>query len=484
MRTNCFFILWITVFSAQCQVTPIDSLQKAVQQVPPGKAHVDLLNQISFAYSRLSLEKAEQTAIAALEMATQFRYDKGIGDSYNNQAICLAIKGEYSSALELFIKALRLREQAGDVLGAAGTTNNIAGILLYHKEYDKAIEYSLQSLKLIKEKLKDQPAEGNSYIALGMIYDHKQDSARAFYYFHQARNIFHDLKLKADEGQAWLKISNLQEKYGFHELALDACFRAMDLIDVKEDLFTAVELYQTIGQIYGDMGNEKTAIYYYHKALKIADHYSDIDGRIITRLLISEFFQEQKRYDSALYYFKEYATLNTETFNREKTNQVASLEKIYETEKKDQLLKLSEAKIREQYLIIVTISVLLAVISVLGFLLYRYSREKRKSNEELVRLNKDISEKNEEIKQINDHLEEEVNLRTERIQLQNQKLIEYAFFNAHKVRGPLARVLGLVMLTKNESSIEEIKSLHEKIHISALELDEVVKEINQKLETE
>ncbi|MBA4146007.1 MAG: hypothetical protein C0523_09605, partial [Cytophaga sp.] len=219
MRTCCFFILLITA-SLHAQVPSIDSLQRAVQQVPPGKDHVDLLNQISFAYSRLSLEKAEQTAITALEMAIQFSYDKGIGDSYNNQAICHAIKGDYTSALELFIKALRLREQTGDVLGAAGTTNNIAGIFLYHKEYDKAIEYSLQSLQLVKEKLKDQRAEGNSYVALGMIYDHKQDSARAFDYFHQARHIFHDLKLKPDEGKAWLKISNLQEKYGFHDLAL------------------------------------------------------------------------------------------------------------------------------------------------------------------------------------------------------------------------------------------------------------------------
>jgi tetratricopeptide (TPR) repeat protein len=422
--------------------------------------------------------------VEALQMATQFNYIKGIGDSYNNQAICRAIKGEYTSALELFIKALRLREQAGDVKGAASTTNNIAGIFLYQKEYDKAIDYSLQSLKLIKEKLNDPVGEGNAYLGLGLIYDHKQDSSKAFYYFNEARDIFYQMNLKGDEGLVWLRIGTLQEHYGLHDRALHSCFKAMDLIDVKEDLFTAVELYQTIGSIYGNIGNEQTASYYFHKSLKIADDYNNNDGRINTRLLLSEYFQRQKRYDSALYYFKEYTAISTETFSREKTQQMASLEKIYETEKKDQQLKLSEAKIRNQYFIIVIISVLLAVISLLGFLLYRYSREKRKSNEELIRLNKDISEKNEEIKQINDHLEEEVNVRTEKIQLQNQKLIEYAFFNAHKVRGPLARVLGLVALTKNESSLEEVKSLHEKIHLSALELDEVVKEINQKLDIE
>jgi tetratricopeptide (TPR) repeat protein len=483
MRTSCLFILLIITLIARSQTPPLDSLQKAIQQVPPGEAHVNLLNQIAFAYSRLSLEKADQVASEALTMAEQFEYTKGMGDSYNVKAVCHAIKGEYTSALELFFQALRLREKAGDMLGAAATKNNIAGIFLFQKEYDKAIEYTLQSLKAVKE-LKDQFAEGNSYVALGIIYDHKQDSSKAFYYLNQGKNIFHDLNLRADEGQVWLKIANLQEEHGFHDLALNTCFKAMSLIDEKEDLFTTVELYHTMGSIYGAIGKEKTAILYFHKALRMADNYGDIDGRLATRELVSEFFEKQKRFDSALYYFKEYSAINTETFNTEKTNQIASLEKIYETEKKDQQLKLSEQKIREQYTIILTISILLAVITILGLLLFRYSREKRKSNKELVELNKDISEKNEEIRQINDNLEAEVNLRTQKIKDQNQKLIEYAFFNAHKVRGPLARVLGLVMLTEKEPSLEVMKDMHKKIHISALELDEAVKEINQKLDIE
>jgi tetratricopeptide (TPR) repeat protein len=482
---RCLFILIFFFLAARityAQTDVLDSLQRELSLASDVKK-VDILNQMAFAYSRLSLEKAEQTASEGLAMATQLKYDKGMGDSYNVKAVCRAIKGEYTSALELFFNALRLREKAGDMLGAAATTNNIAGIFLYQKEYDKAIEYTLQSLKMVKE-LKDQYAEGNSYVALGIIYDHKQDSSKALYYLKQGKDIFHNLNLRADEGQVWLKIGNLQEEHGFHDLALNACFKAMSLIDEKEDLFTTVELHNTMGNIYSAIGNETTAIHYFHKALRMADDYGDIDGRLKARLLISEFFQQQKKYDSALYYYKDYATINTETFNSEKASQIASLEKIYETEKKDQQLKLNEQKIQEQYFIILTISILLAVITILGLLLYRYSREKRRSNKELIQLNKDISEKNEEIKQINDNLEAEVDHRTQRIKDQNQKLIEYAYFNSHKVRGPLARVLGLVMLTENESSLETMKDMHKKIHISALELEEAVKAINQKLDIE
>jgi signal transduction histidine kinase len=68
--------------------------------------------------------------------------------------------------------------------------------------------------------------------------------------------------------------------------------------------------------------------------------------------------------------------------------------------------------------------------------------------------------------------------------MQNEKLIEFAFLNAHKVRGPLARVLGLSMLIKKDLSLEEIRDLNEKIQQSATELDNVIRDLGKRLETE
>lgn len=480
---NWFAILLLFTLPALYGQTPVlDSLQKELL-LTSNEKRIDILNQIAFAYSRLSLDKAEQIATLALQESTDLNYQKGIASANNNFGICNAIKGEYNSAFEYFIKALRIREETGDIAGASKSLNNLAGIFLYQDEYDKAIEYSKKGL-VLTEKLNDKVSLGNAYISLGMIYKKKKDTVQALGYFNEARQLFRAAKLTGKEGQAWLKISGLWEEHKKYDRALEACFRAMDLIDVQADLSMAVELFQTTGMIYDDLGNEKSSVFYLTKAKDIADQYHDIDGRLNTRLQLAEVFQKMKRYDSALFYFREYHTLSSEVFNNEKVSQLAVLEKIYETEKKDQQLELSQQKVKQQYTIIILISIVLVIIVVLGFMLFRYSREKRKSNKELMLLNKDISEKNEEIRQINDNLEAEVDLRTQKIKDQNQKLIEYAFFNAHKVRGPLARVLGLVMLTENESSLEAMKDMHKKIHISALELDEAVKAINQKLDIE
>jgi signal transduction histidine kinase len=79
---------------------------------------------------------------------------------------------------------------------------------------------------------------------------------------------------------------------------------------------------------------------------------------------------------------------------------------------------------------------------------------------------------------------EELIAQKEEIEQQNQKLLEYASYNAHQVRGPLARILGLVYLLKREADkigfIDNDQYL-EKLSESANELDVAVREMSHHL---
>ncbi len=62
-----------------------------------------------------------------------------------------------------------------------------------------------------------------------------------------------------------------------------------------------------------------------------------------------------------------------------------------------------------------------------------------------------------------------------KVQEQTQKLIDYTFFNSHRLRAPLSSILGLAEILKHEYSPEIVASL-DKV---SKQLDEVVHEINQ-----
>jgi hypothetical protein len=105
-------------------------------------------------------------------------------------------------------------------------------------------------------------------------------------------------------------------------------------------------------------------------------------------------------------------------------------------------------------------------------------------NIDLQEKNSEIAAQNEELRQIQDNLSELntdleriVNERTEKVRIQNDILLKYSYRNAHDLRGPVARLLGLASLVKLESPPEH-DFIMEKMVEQAHEIDHVVKQIN------
>jgi signal transduction histidine kinase len=98
-------------------------------------------------------------------------------------------------------------------------------------------------------------------------------------------------------------------------------------------------------------------------------------------------------------------------------------------------------------------------------------------NEELITQEESLLAAGEELQKINKNLNLLVEERTKVIIDQNQKLVHYAFVSAHKVRSPLARILGLVNLIGHEIKLSDKgKELNHHLHSSANELDDILRE--------
>ncbi len=86
---------------------------------------------------------------------------------------------------------------------------------------------------------------------------------------------------------------------------------------------------------------------------------------------------------------------------------------------------------------------------------------------------------------LNQDLERKVLDRTRQLEEQNKKLKEYAYYNAHLLRGPFCRIQGLVHLMKVDEHLKETTSeIIERLGNSINELDIVIKKIKHIVETE
>ncbi len=129
--------------------------------------------------------------------------------------------------------------------------------------------------------------------------------------------------------------------------------------------------------------------------------------------------------------------------------------------------------------------------------LHQNAEQTAQLNKDLMRVNKEIKEKNEELlaseeeltasgealRKANENLNGLVEAKTNALLRQNTMLMQHAFLNAHKVRSPLARILGLVNLLGYEmNGNSNGKELVSRLNESATELDAVLKEVKANLE--
>ena len=113
----------------------------------------------------------------------------------------------------------------------------------------------------------------------------------------------------------------------------------------------------------------------------------------------------------------------------------------------------------------------------------------RLANVELISKANEIEAQNEELVQshetlndLNRNLERMVMERTEKVHAQNQMLLKYTYTNAHHLRGPVARLLGLINIHKLDPN-PDYSFFMSKMEDQATEIDSVVKQINAELES-
>jgi signal transduction histidine kinase len=101
---------------------------------------------------------------------------------------------------------------------------------------------------------------------------------------------------------------------------------------------------------------------------------------------------------------------------------------------------------------------------------------------EILKKNEEIMAQAEEIKSINDNLEKMVRERTEQLELKNKALEEAAFFNSHKLRAPVASLLGLTSLIKRLKLANEDRNYLLHLETSCQKLDDVIKSITSTID--
>ena len=354
-------------------------------------------------------------------------------------------QGNFNVAIEYYKKTMAFYQETGEFRRLAITQNNLADSYLAIGEYEKASNEINKALALFNEHKFYNPSV--IYSTAGEIELSQKNYEKALFYFNHSLNA-------SDSSKAIEVLINPERNL----------YMASALIGLKDFVKAKAYIELCKSRISHD---ESTAFHYY--------------------LTLVEYFKATHKFDSALVYHEKALKLS-ESIDARKSMEAIEMVRLNERyEHENSLLREQiEAKVFQQKLYIVI--VLLSVLSV-GFLTYAIAVKRRDfkllkiqndeiaaQSEELRALTDELAAQGEALQRSNEVLEEKVNERTARLSTKNAQLTQYAFFNAHKLRSPIATLLGLKQLLRVSTSPVEKDEIMNRIFTTAESFDEVVRE--------
>lgn len=209
-----------------------------------------------------------------------------LAKALSNCGVAYGIKGDFSSSLSFYEKALKIDKQQNNTKGAAVRFGNIGYIHARQGNYIKALDYYFRALKL-DEGLGNKKGIVRHLGNIGIVYLDQNDLPKALDYFLRTLKLFEEQDNKngigATLGNIGIVYGNLADKGGLSKAAKDSLtnkslnyyVRAVEMAKQLGNKSNEATWLGNIGGTYAKKGDYPKALSYTHKALKMTQELKD-----------------------------------------------------------------------------------------------------------------------------------------------------------------------------------------------------------------
>lgn len=355
-------------------------------------------------------------------LSKKANYKAGIGMAFMRFGALMNAKGNTDSALMYFRNALRIRKELKDYSGIGALCKQMAYVYRNLGRKDSSFYYMYEAQRYY-DKTKDSVNIASVYVELANLNTTYQNYNASYTYLQKALPIF--IKVNNDEllYQTYIEYGNLYFKQSKNTNALYYYIKADEVNTRLENPVYAASNDNYIGLCYDELEKDEEAIVYFKKSIRayqslsmpneialvnfnlgnlyIANNKSDsgihyilISKRIaeeindIYRLsrcleILSDAYVQKGDYIKAYRYFVEHSNLADSILNLEKVKQIAEMNVLYETEKREQQIQLLDAQnkiksTRNKLLITGSTLLLISIIVLVYFYIQRGKLARKK----------------------------------------------------------------------------------------------------------
>lgn len=373
--------------------------------------------------------------------------------------------GDYNKALEYYYSSLRLLDriqrtkkmnEVQDTIQMAGLLLNIGDVYMELSQPDNAFKKydSVYKLGLVT----DYPMlQVIGMMGMGEVFQTKNAFERSIDCYLQALNKVDDYDF-GDKIKILNKLGNAYLGKREPDSAMQFASGALKLAEEKNNEEQLPKVYITLGKVYAEESAYNNAIAYATKALGIAQKTNALNDAKDAWYVLVNTYKQMNQPGKALEAYEHYITIRDSVYNIAKANEITRQELDF-TYKQQQLAdkQAYDRNLARQRLFIYGGSSLLILLVLLTFFIYR---------------NYNIQKK------YNDLLSREKQRHLAHIEAQDTVLSDIAHIQSHRVRGPVATILGLIQIFNRDNPADPVnKEVIEGLAVITERLDDVVKEV-------
>ncbi|MFA7444677.1 MAG: tetratricopeptide repeat protein [Flavobacteriaceae bacterium] len=314
---------------------------------------------------------------------------KNMGDKhgeatcYINIGIVYLAQGNYSEASKSFFVALKIQESINNQDGMATCYKNIGDVYLAQRDYPEALKNYFASLE-IREALDNKYGMAYCRIGIGVIYYHQGNYTEALENYFTALELFRTIGNKVGIARSYINIGCVYSAQDSYPEAQDNYSAALEIQEAIGDKYGIAEAFISIGSLYVKTGDVEKGKIWLQKGLEISRELN-------IKKKIKEGYKGLVKADSILGNYKSafenhkmYMLYHDSLSNEENTKILTQTAIQYEFDKKEVIAKAEqeriEAEMRFRYSLFIGGTGLIAII---GFVLYRNIRLKRRKEKEI-----------------------------------------------------------------------------------------------------
>ena len=306
-----------------------------------------------------------------------------IGKAYNNMGMLNWHQGNFTEAIEMFYKSLKINELLDNKTGIGNGTSNIGLIYMELKQYQNSLKYSKQSFN-IRMEIKDSTRLTSSCNNIGICFKNLDQFDSAAYYYELGIDYATALNNNRKLAELYTNLGNL---YVENENVMEGYEVLKKALEHNQSETSRSALYNSLSGTCYILNKPEEALDY---ALKSYELNEGIEGHGHIQdsyLNLAQAYYLNRQYDKANEYYLKWGEAKDSIYSSENAEAIADFETRYQTEKKEKEIARQDLEIAEQDLKISNRNRLLigfggGVLIILFLSLYLIQRNRRKAQQD------------------------------------------------------------------------------------------------------